>query len=367
MSENFGLIRRGSHSQARYRKLIEQYSRHRAQQIQVENLDFVPIARTSHSILKYIDNINYYKQYEQQTEYYTPFEPDTDHLVCWLPMGGVDRVVQDVSSFPKRAILHGEAFNAMGIDTGFGGSTGIVFKGKGYVIIPPSNNMNVGAQNQGFTISIRIYPVDITQTPFNNNLNDMRNRRVVAHIDSIDAKHGYSITLNPTGRVLVTVKYQDEYFDFYTPQNIIEPVSLCTYPLDYYDLVVSFNPNAPTNEEGKIYINNTKFVMPTNDDRAILPTTENTIGGPTLICRSGTTPTAENGYTMTYKGMMQDFRFYKNKVLTDQEVTNLFNNKWTIYDIPFGQVALAGLIYISSLSGGFHDTGFDSVGFDTRP
>jgi len=69
-----------------------------------------------------------------------------------------------------------------------------------------------------------------------------------------------------------------------------------------------------------------------------------------------------------YLGGIQDFKIYRDRLLTAEEIQFLFLNKLTISPIPFGQVAKAGYVLIlPSATGccGYSAEGYDSVGFDT--
>lgn len=67
-------------------------------------------------------------------------------------------------------------------------------------------------------------------------------------------------------------------------------------------------------------------------------------------------------------GGIQDFRIYRDKQLDDGDLQFLFDNKLTIANYPFGQIALAGYtLLLPTAVGccGYTIEGFDGGGFDT--
>jgi len=75
--------------------------------------------------------------------------------------------------------------------------------------------------------------------------------------------------------------------------------------------------------------------------------------------------TSTNGFVY---GDLYDFRVYREYVVSGTEVGYMYTNKWTIANIPFGQVMITD--YYAPLNPylgatGYDSTGFDSTGFDT--
>ena len=68
-----------------------------------------------------------------------------------------------------------------------------------------------------------------------------------------------------------------------------------------------------------------------------------------------------SGTDYKFMGGIQDWRWWKNYLYSDAEVSNLWTNKQTILPIPMGAVAFAGQFVILPES---EDFGFDIEGFD---
>lgn len=69
-----------------------------------------------------------------------------------------------------------------------------------------------------------------------------------------------------------------------------------------------------------------------------------------------------------WHGGIQDFRIYRDQLLTDEDILFLFDNKQSIAGYPFGQIAIAGYTLVlptQVATAGYSVTGYDSTGFDT--
>lgn len=78
--------------------------------------------------------------------------------------------------------------------------------------------------------------------------------------------------------------------------------------------------------------------------------------------------TDEKQFWYKWHGGIQQFRIYRDKLLTEEEITFLFDNKLSISPYPFGQIAVAGYTLILPTAQGccgYDEVGFDSSGYDT--
>lgn len=69
-----------------------------------------------------------------------------------------------------------------------------------------------------------------------------------------------------------------------------------------------------------------------------------------------------------WHGGIQDFRIYRDRLLTNEDLQYYFANKLSISGYPFGQIAYAGYTMILPTqvgTAGYSVTGFDSTGYDT--
>ena len=102
-----------------------------------------------------------------------------------------------------------------------------------------------------------------------------------------------------------------------------------------------------------IYVNNVKYTTATSTHDDLPTDTENELHiarGSTLV-----------GTDYKFIGGIHDFRWWKNFVYTDAQVSNLYTNKQTILDVPIGTLAFAGQFLILPES---EDYGFDVQGYD---
>ena len=88
-----------------------------------------------------------------------------------------------------------------------------------------------------------------------------------------------------------------------------------------------------------------------------------------ILLKLALTMTSSSLVTLSKVSGLSDWRFYKDLTITGQHVSNIFENKLTISNIPFGQVGYAGHSYARNaadpgVTGGFEPDGFETVGFD---
>ena len=69
-----------------------------------------------------------------------------------------------------------------------------------------------------------------------------------------------------------------------------------------------------------------------------------------------------------WNGGIQDFRIYRDKLLTDEDLIFLFDNKQSISGYPIGHIGVAGYTLLLPTAigiAGYSAVGYDSTGFDT--
>jgi hypothetical protein len=114
------------------------------------------------------------------------------------------------------------------------------------------------------------------------------------------------------------------------------------------------NPGAPQTQA--VWVNNVKSTTTTSTHDDIPTDVENAVH----IARGST----ELGTDYKFWGGIHDLRYWKNYMYSDTDVTNLYTNKQTIWNIPIGSIALVGytLILAESEDYGFVDDGYDTTG-----
>jgi len=210
----------------------------------------------------------------------------------------------------------------------------------------------------GFSITAWVKVADFSQ---HNGIN----RRVVAKTD--DSNHAFALFVTPTNRAAVGFKHAGTQYKVQTPATLVTG--------QWYFLVATFKSSAT--KEAKIYLNavvstsaysdlitypNINYFAGTNMqlfgngiERTIDPTTTDL-------------PPPYDFDTGDWSGQIRDVRIYREKILTQQEITNFNTNRTTIANIALGESHIAGYIWspsnISETSG-FTSTGFTSTGFNT--
>lgn len=423
-STGFNQIRRRTNAQTHINTLIKEFNRFQAEQIQVDNPDFITNNRVTNSRLKYHDNFITHKIKPVTTQFYLPYEPDANHVVILCKMDHNGRYAEDSSGFGNHGRFINNPIMKKGLDLGYGDSLYAHFNGFDNWVFW-MNNTRIDAKQIGHgsgeinpnpgigaTFTCRIYPEAIDDTDPDINLE--RWRTLISKSDDDTEQDGYRVALVPDGSIRFTfardgikttvgtpagvIKIQDpgagfdetgfdptgfdtdliaeggggydltafdsDAYDF-DPNPVLLPI---TYELAFKIDFIS-SPSTPSKPILSIIVHDVQ-------DHAITKYT-NTISTHLNLINFDTnhrlrlgafTPFFDQFYK--YKGGIQDFRYYKELLLTDNQINNLFTNKWTINDIPEGHVAFSGYTVVLSTAqgdGGFSQPGFESNGFEEDP
>jgi len=311
------------------------------------------------SVIKFQTNLNSTNTFHFDTEYYPPLEPDGNLLRLWLRGTNIGNSLKDWSTLSRTVDLIGDPLL---VDGNFDDGT----KSEGVLSIctrfnrPTSdarNNEYVIVQNLGS----QTMDIDNLTSPGKSyfmrfrlfSLAQQENARIRLweKTDNATPNDGIHVKIDPDRRLIVVIKKSGIEYKKETATGVMQTNTV-------YDLWVTFADASGTIH---VYLNNVDMTLSNNTDATNWHSdlTNNDI----YIFRRGSGDDSGHVY-----GDLYDFRIYDGKVVSSTEVGYHFTNKWTIVDIPFGQVIISN--YWATFDeiphvGGYDSTGYDSTGFDT--
>lgn len=186
------------------------------------------------------------------------------------------------------------------------------------------------------------------------------NRRIIAKSD--DGNNGFALFVTATNKAAVGFKHAGNELKVETPATLTTDT--------WYFIAATFKSS--TTKEAKIYLNGTVSTTAytssiTYPNHTSFPGTNLqlfTNGIQRLIDPTSTDlPPPYDFDVGDWHGQIRDIRIYREKILTQQEITNFNTNKTTISNVGFGGSHIAGFIWTQSLvgtgTGGF-TSGFTS-------
>jgi hypothetical protein len=397
MSTAFRQFRRHSTAQGRFKDLVSDYQRFKAEQVTVTNPDFRVKARVMHSKLVYHDPLFTFKSKAASHAFYMPFEPDQHYVVGMYDLDHNGRFCKDGSGYGHHGRWQNNPALKQGIDRGFGASTYVDFDGKniyGYVNDFPQLRLSTANY---FSITCTIYPTDISATDgiggtkFRTILNKpdttWPDNTKQGQIDTGTVGNGYALAVTPDGKVRFTLAKNGIRYSVETLSGIITSSD----PPFAYDITVTVDQvNKKTIPAEQVV----SPVVPGGDPDAEPPFTPplvaprmeisvdnrffqiyttahlSFVDDPTRRLRFGTTfhlPLSTRLLWHKWKGGIQQLRIYRDYLLTFSEIQNLYLNKQTIREMPIGAAAHAGSVLVfedpSLLLGGYDPFVYDPGGF----
>jgi concanavalin A-like lectin/glucanase superfamily protein len=295
-----------------------------------------------------------------------PFEPDAQYCTFWIKANHTGLFLKDSSKFDNYIKCNNNRHLCLvntDLDSGYlGQRDGVVgwtawdLNGENesaWVDDEPTTN-NILNTSVGFSITAWVKVSDFSQ---HNGVN----RRVLSKTD--DPNNAYTMFVTPTNRAVVAFKHAGNEFKIQTPATLVTD--------QWYFLVGTFKSSAT--KEAKIYLNGTVSTS-TYSDSVTYPDINDQAGTNLQLFGNGIErlidpletdiPPPYDFDTGDWSGQIRDIRIYREKILTQQEITNFNTNRTTIGNVGLGESHIAGFVWSpSTLSGarGFTD-GF-TLGF----
>jgi len=288
------------------------------------------------------------KSFDFLTDYYPPFEPDGDKLKVWVRGTNLGNYLRDWSELDRIINLYGDPMLIdgtpfdLGIHDGDTKSIALRFnrptsdnENLEYINIEDSADISVSGITTGISyfVRVRLFAFD-TQGSFT--------RTLLAKYD--DASNGVLIQVTSDGRLKFIIKRAGTEYRSQTAASTLVTDTV-------YDIWCTY---ANSGNVSHVYVNNV--------DKSLTDP-----GSPTWPTASTDMfiMTRETGNGHIY-GDLYDFRTYREKVVSGTEVGYMNTNKWTIADIPFGQVMLSDYWATGwTIGQGYTTTGYTTTGYDT--
>lgn len=273
--------------------------------------------------------------------YELPNEPDLKYLKAWFMLDHLGARIRDISGFQNDAIISGHptlrrALLNLGfqqLETSpatpvmlFNSGTDVVSQNDGeYIWIPDNDTIKFTKFENGFSIHFRFNCLNFnTHFP---SIGGSYSRRFASKTD--DADNGWNIIVYPTGTVFngvalnggIELEIRDNGIN-YARRTVGYTAGL------FYQVVVTYDRKAgpDSSDRIRIYTGGIENSLDSNFGTILTPTTTN--------LRIG----ARSSQTGFFHGFIHDFRMWMDKVLTQQEVTNINTNELTIESVPKGHV-----------------------------
>jgi len=280
------------------------------------------------SVVRVHDDLGATTKFNFDTEYYPPTEPDGNHLRLWIRGTNLGNTIKDWSEFDNVPELLGDPILVDGapfddgIKTNGVKSIALRFNRPSkqvhdeFITIPDDNDVEVSeglATGISFFIRFRVFSLDE---------HDGKEITLFEKFDNSDISDGVEIRISSGGRLKFHVTNGGDEFNVQTALGTIATDTV-------YDAWCTYDKSGDVQH---IYVNNLDKSL-TAADSPYWHTNTDDLNG--TIFSLGTGLSAGNVY-----GDLYDFRIYREKVVSATEVSRMYTNKWTIANIPFGQVLI---------------------------
>ena len=311
------------------------------------------------SVIKLHSNLGGETKFTFDAPYYPPFEPDGDVVRVWVRGINLGNELTDWSLANETIKLWGDptivdgAPHDEGIKTS--GVKSIALRlnrptsplvNEEYIEIEDSGTLQIAGTSTGKSYFMRFRIHNLA-------LQGGLERTLFAKIDGDTVQDAVLATVSTDGRIRWYVKRSNVW---HRVQTAASTISVNTV----YDVVFTWTQSGSVQH---IYVNDLDKSL--TDPGADPTLASNTFSHEIFIGQRGSGPEDGFAYMDLY-----DFRIYDEKIISALEVSHLFANKWTIADIPFGQVIISNYwsTYPESPSTfSFTATSFTATSFTATP
>lgn len=322
MSSNFILqVRKYSLDpvNSRFKLLAEKLAQFEAAALQLQTGDVKSFIRITSSILKFTEADNNFTK-AKTTIFYLPLEPDMKLLTLWFKFDAWGKIVRDASFMGNTGRILGQTpQGAPGPDKGAGGSIAMNLDGATeYIEVADSANTKLIGQATGFSVAILIQPQTFALTPTGES------RYLAEKTD--DVNNLWGLLLDTSGNLHFNIKFGGTDYSTKTTTSLSLNAwtwVTCTFNASTHATAVYFNTAAQTTAADTVADSDYTAVR-----------TDLYIGATAM----------SDGF---FDGWIADFRYYREKVLSATEASNLATNMFSISSIAFGAVTVSALAIMS--------------------
>ena len=327
-----------------------------------DNEDIFSDGQDMETAIKYHSELSSTHKFTFLKDYYPPFEPDGNVVKMWLRGNNLGSTTQDYSGFNRFATIYGDPTLVDGtIDLGIfdGGAVKSIarrmnrptsdYENLEWLQVPDSGGIQVTDQTIGTSIFVRFRIFSLADQ-------EGRSPTIFQKIDDSTPNNGIMLQVKDDGRLVCIVKrggtttaketapstitttgtssslsyssFDPASFDPISFDTLAELPPVITGTNIPYDVFITYAAATPAIN---IYVNGENKTLSNFSGSVNWQTT--LTNHDFFIFRRGLGDAGGFVY-----GDFYDLKYYRNRVITQQEVTNHYNNKWTISDIDFGHV-----------------------------
>jgi hypothetical protein len=349
-----GQIRKASNNKTArtVKELANRYQKLYTQNVNIEDESLIDQGRSTKGRVVLDNKLQYANKITEIPAFYVPIEPDNEYLRFWIKGNHTGYHLQDLSLFDNVITTnnnkHWCLVDSGGLDVGYLGTHGGVNSCPCWQLdgltdsgqVADAGRVQVSSATVGISITAWVKIADFTQ-------HQSTNRRIVAKKD--DATNGYALFVTSSNKAVFAVKFAGNEYKVETPATLAANT--------WYFIAATFDSATPT---AKIYLNGT--VSTTAFSASVTYPYVNT--NMQLFTNGNDGHLGDIG---DFSGWVRDIRFWKEKILSQQEITNFNTNRNTISNIPLGGVMIAGFTWVPGdiqLSS-FTTTSFSTTSFNT--
>jgi len=335
------------------KKLAKNTIANQIELIDSDNEDIYSNGQDMDTVIKYHSELSSTHSFDFSREYFPPFEPDGDILRTWIRGTNTGNSTKDISTFNHTASIHGDPTLVDGtLDLGtFTGAIKSIamrmnrptsdFENLEYLSIDDHADIRIGSLATGFSIFVRVRLFSLA---------DQNGRAPTIFEKTEDATptNAYMLQAKSDGKLLFITKKGGTTTAKETAAGTVTTNTV-------YDIFLTF---AVSGAVEHIYVNGVDKTLTTFAGSVNWQTS--TTDYDLFLFRRG--PDEEEG--MVY-GDLYDYKYYREKVVSQTEVTHHYTNKWTISDIGFGQVMITNHWSTAFTGGGLGGPSFTSGSFTT--
>ncbi len=273
------------------------------------------------------------------------FEPDFDTCKLFIEFDSLGKEVTDYSGFNHHAKTFGVGRVHNGIDYGQAQSVEMILDGRScYAEISDSEDIQISSITDSFSLFFRFLPFSLDKSGGYRQV-------VCCKVDTADTDW-WSFEISENGNARFNMVLDSTEYTIVTPDSVISATSYSDLNTEStrYDVAVTFDLDTDTL---KLFINNTKYDTVSNTLDTDTQQPDSSLNNNLMVGRwadivdpaTGEKYAARN-LSKLYHGVFQQLKFFKDKLVTDDEVGYHYTNKLSISDIPFGQVALGGTMIL---------------------
>ena len=321
-----------------------------------DNEDIFTNAQIMETAVKYHSELSSTHKFTFTKNYYPPFEPDGNQVKLWLRGNNTGNTTKDFSGFNHTASIYGDPTLVDGtIDLGIhdGGAVKSItrrmnrptsdYENLEWLQVPDHTDIQFATAATGFSIFIRFRLFSLADQ-------NGRSPTIFEKIDDSTPNNAVMLQAKSDGKLLFIVKKGGTTT---AKETAVSTVTTNTV----YDVFITFTVSGTVEH---IYVNGVDKTLTTFAGAVNWQTT--LTNHDLFIFRRGLG--TDEGYVY---GDFYDFKVYLNRIVNQTEVTQHQTNKWSISNIPFGQVMITNYsaTYVVVSIPSFDTISFDSTSFTT--